>query len=124
MATSPTTNPRLKFTRALRERFLGEAGKAMVEIGAAVDSQLTTLMDEPASARESQNRRDVWMAYKKRRPLWVDGTMTIWRECLDPMKSRKTAAAAAKESANSLELGRHRCRGEQDSGLTHGVSRS
>ena len=104
MATSPTINPRLKFTRALRERFLGEAGKAMVEIGAAVDSQLTTMMDEPASARESQNRRDVWMAYKKCRLLWVDGTMTTWRESLDPTKSRKTAAAAAKESANSLEL--------------------
>ncbi len=104
MATSPPINPRLKFTRALRERFLGEAGKAMVEIGAAVDTQLTTLMDEPASARESQSRRDVWMAYKKYRPLWVDGTRTTWRDCLDPMKSRKTAAAAAKESANSLEL--------------------
>jgi hypothetical protein len=104
MATSPITNPRLKFTRALRERFLGEAGKAMVEIGAAVDAQLTTLMDEPASARESQNRRDVWMAYKKFRPLWVDGTMTTWRENLDPTKSRKTAATAAKASANSLEL--------------------
>ena len=104
MATLPITNPRLKFTRALRERFLGEAGKALVDIGAAVDAQLTTLMDEPASARESQNRRDVWMAYKKYRPLWVDGTLTTWRECLDPAKSRKTAADAAKDSANKLEL--------------------
>lgn len=104
MATSPSTNPRLKFTRALRERFLGEAGKAMVEIGSAVDAQLTTLMDEPASARDSQGRRDVWMAYKKCRPIWIEGTMSHWRECLDPPKSRKTAAAAAKESANSLEL--------------------
>lgn len=104
MATPPTTNPRLKFTRALRERFLGEAGKAMVEIGAAVDAQLTTLMDEPASARESQNRRDVWMAFKKCRPLWIEGTMSQWRECLDPSKNRKSAAAAAKASANSLEL--------------------
>ena len=76
----------------------------MVEIGAVVDSQLTTLMDEPASAREGQSRRDVWMAYKKHRPLWVDGTMTLWRECLDPIKGRKTAATAAKESSNSLEL--------------------
>ena len=86
MATPPPINPRLKFTRALRERFLGEAGKAMVEIGAAVDMQLTTLMDEPASAREGQSRRDVWMAYKKHRPLWIDGTMTVWRECLDPLE--------------------------------------
>ena len=104
MATSPIIHPRLKFTRALRERFLGEAGKAMVEIGAAVDVQLTTLMDEPASARENQNRRDVWMAYKKCRSVWIEGTTAQWRECLDPPKNRKTAAAAAKESSNSLEL--------------------
>jgi hypothetical protein len=104
MATPPSTNPRLKFTRALRERFLGEAGKAMVEIGAAVDTQLTTLMDEPAGAREGQTRRDIWMAYKKCRPLWINGTVAAWRECLDPPKNRKTAAAAAKESSNSLEL--------------------
>ena len=104
MAPPPTTNPRLRFTRALRERFIGEAGKAMVEIGAAADGQLTALMDEPASARESQSRRDVWMSYKKCRPLWVDGTIATWRECLDPTKSRQTAAAAAKESSNSLEL--------------------
>lgn len=104
MATSPPISPRLKFTRALRERFLGEMAKAMVEIGAAVDSQLTTLRDEPASARESQLRRDVWTAYKNCRPLWVDGTTAQWRECLDPVKNRKTAATAAKASANSLEL--------------------
>ncbi len=104
MATASPTNPRLKFTRALRERFLGEAGKAMVEMGAAVEVQLTTLMDEPASAREGQSRRDTWMAFKKCRPLWVDGTVTAWRECLDPIKTRKLAAAAAKESSDSMEL--------------------
>ena len=104
MATSSPINPRLKFTRALRERFLGEAGKAMAEIGAAVEEQLTTLMDEPASARESQTRRDVWMAYKKCRTVWIDETTSHWRDCLDPTRNRKTAAAAAKESANSLEL--------------------
>ena len=104
MATPSITNPRLKFTRALRERFLGEAGKAMVEISVAVDIQLTALMDEPVSARESQNRRDVWMAYKKYRPLWVDGTMGAWRECVDPTKSRKTATTPTMESANNLEL--------------------
>ncbi len=104
MATPPTSNPRLKFTRALRERFLGEVGKAMVQAGGAVEVQLTTLMDEPGSARDSQNRRDVWMAYKKCRSVWVEGTVQAWRECLDPAKSRRTAAATAKQSANSLEL--------------------
>ena len=83
---------------------MAEAGKAMVEICAAVESQLTTLMDEPASARESQNRRDIWMAYKRCRPLWLEGSMTAWRECIDPPSRGKGAASAAKDPMDTLEL--------------------
>jgi hypothetical protein len=76
----------------VRERFLAEAVQAMIEISGAVHEQITALMDEPSNARESQDRRDVWMAYKKCRPLWVDGTKTVWRECLDPPKVKKQAS--------------------------------
>lgn len=89
MATAPSSiplTPRLQFARVVRERFLAEAGKALIEISGAVHEQITTLMDEPSNAREGQDRRDTWMAYKKCRPLWVDGTMKVWRECLDPPK--------------------------------------
>src|SRR3990167_9102840 len=79
MATSPALPPRLQLARALRERFLAEAGKAAQEIGGAVQERLTTLMDELVNAREAQLRRDTWMAYKRCRPLWVDGTMRAWR---------------------------------------------
>lgn len=102
MTTPQPMTARLKFTRALRERFLGEASKAMAEAGAGVELQLVTMMDEPASARDSQHRRDVWMAFKKCRPLWVDGTVKAWQECLEPIRNRKVAAP--KESSNSLEL--------------------
>lgn len=63
----------------------------MSEIGVAVLDQITTLMDAPANARESQERRDVWMAYKKCRPLWLEGTMKVWRECLDPPTKKRQA---------------------------------
>jgi hypothetical protein len=88
--SSPQT-PRQQFARAVRERFLAEAIQAMVEISGAVYEQITTLMDEPSNARESQERRDTWMAYKKCRPLWVEGTNTVWRECLDPPKVKRAA---------------------------------
>jgi hypothetical protein len=88
--SSPQT-PRQQFARAVRERFLAEAIQAMVEISGAVYEQITTLMDEPSNARESQERRDTWMAYKKCRPLWVEGTSTVWRECLDPPKVKRAA---------------------------------
>jgi hypothetical protein len=76
----------------VRERFLAEAVQAMIEISGAVHERITALMDEPSNARESQERRDVWMAYKKCRPLWVEGTKTVWRECLDPPKVKKQAS--------------------------------
>jgi hypothetical protein len=103
MATPTTTNPRLKFTQALRERFLGEASKAMVEIGAAVDAQLVVVMDSPGSARANQSRRDAWMAFKKCRPVWIEGTTSSWKECLLPSKNRKSIASS-KDLSNSLEL--------------------
>jgi len=87
---SSSLSPRQQFARAVRERFLAEVGRAMTEISAAVQEQLTTLMDEPCNARESQERRDTWMAYKKCRPLWLEGTMKVWTECLDPPKKKKT----------------------------------
>jgi hypothetical protein len=91
MATSsPSPSPRLQLARAVRERFLAEASKAMVEISGTVQERLTELVDEPCSARESQTRRDTWTAYKKCRPLWVDGTTKAWRECLDPPKGKKS----------------------------------
>ena len=100
MATGPALSPRLQLARAVRERFLAEAGKAALEIGGAVQERLTTLMDELANARDSQTRRDTWMTYKRCRPLWLDGTMKAWRECLEPAKQKK---AASLENA-SLEL--------------------
>lgn len=86
---SPSLSPRQQFARAVRERFLAELGQAMGEVTAAVQEQLTILMDEPCNARESQERRDVWMAYKKCRPIWQDGTLKVWKECLEPPKKKK-----------------------------------
>ena len=103
MATPSSLSPRLQFARAVRERFVAEAGKAMIEISGAVHERITTLMDEPANARESQARRDTWMAYKRCRPVWLDGTMKVWRECLEPPKDRKSARLA-KEESGGLEL--------------------
>jgi hypothetical protein len=90
---SSSLSPRQQFARALRERFLAEAAQAMTEIGGAVLEQITTLMDAPSNARESQERRDIWMAYKTCRPLWLEGTVKVWRECLDPPGKKKAASS-------------------------------
>ncbi len=89
MATASNLAARLQLGRAVRERFLSEVGKAMVEISGAVQIRLTELVDEPASARDSQIRRDMWTAYKKVRPVWLDSTLKVWRDCLEPAKEVK-----------------------------------
>ncbi len=104
MATPPALSPRLQLAKAVRERFVAEMGRAMVEVGGAVMDRLTVLMDEPTSARENQSRRDTWMAYKVARPRWLDATMVAWRECLEPPNKDKKAKAAAKAEAGGLEL--------------------
>ncbi|MBC7919229.1 MAG: DUF1631 domain-containing protein [Rhodoferax sp.] len=82
--------PRLQLGRAVRERFIAEAAQAMTELGGLVQERLTALMDEPSNAKENQIRRDNWMAYKRCRPGWVDSTIKVWRECLEPPKERKS----------------------------------
>jgi len=91
MATQVPVSPKLQLSRAVRERFLAEVGNAMVEVGQAVLERLTALMDEPASARDNQIRRDCWTAYKKCRPVWIESTMKVWRECLAPPVVKKAA---------------------------------
>ncbi len=101
MATQAGLSPRLQLARAVRERFLADVCKAMVEIGGTVQERLTELVNEPSNARDSQMRRDTWTAYKQCRPVWVDNTLKVWRECLDPPKAKKSADA---HDAGGLEL--------------------
>ena len=79
----------MQLGKVLRERFLAEADKAMVEVSAAVETRLTELLDERGTARDWETRRDIWTAYKTARPLWVESTMKQWRECLEPAKPKK-----------------------------------
>jgi hypothetical protein len=90
MATQLPLSPRRQLAKALRERFLAEAVKMLAEIGEAALERLTTLMDEPANARDNQLRRDAWMTYKRCRPVWVDATTKVWRECLEPPLIKKS----------------------------------
>jgi hypothetical protein len=89
MATSNPLSPKIQLAQAVRERFMVEAEKTMVEIGEAVLERLTTLMDEPAGARENQIRRDLWTTYKKCRPVWLQITSKVWRDCLAPPVAKK-----------------------------------
>ena len=83
MATqAPPT--RAQLAAETRKRFVTEAGRAMTDICAAVQSHLTSLMNESARLREAQSRRDAWTVYQKARGTWLDGTMKAWQLALVP----------------------------------------
>jgi len=85
--------------RETREQFVVEVGHAMVELGAAVQEHLTTLINQIAPAREMQSRRDAWTLYQSQRAAWIDGTMKAWQATLKP-----AVVAPRKDLEGGLEL--------------------
>ncbi len=83
-----------------RRRFVTEAGRAMVDLGGAVQDRLTALMNESATAREMHGRRDAWTFYQKARGPWLDGTVKAWQKALQP----PTATAMVRMSTDSFQL--------------------
>ena len=75
-----------------RKRFVGENSRALIELTTLVQERLTSLMDEAAPARELQLRRDVWMAYQRMRPAWLEGTTKAWQAALTPPVTPQAAA--------------------------------
>ncbi|MDO9199511.1 DUF1631 family protein, partial [Rhodoferax sp.] len=96
MATQPSFAQRVQLAQETRKRFVADASRAMVELGTAVQERLTTLMNEAASSREMQSRRDAWTFYQRNRAAWVDGTLKDWQAALKP---------AVTAPRNSLEGG-------------------
>ncbi len=71
-----------------RKRFVAAAERAMVELGAALDTRLQELMDEAAPSREMNNRRDAWSLYQRHRAAWVAGTVEDWQAALQPQTAK------------------------------------
>ena len=89
MATQFSYLQRMKLAEKTRQRFLDEAGRAMVELSGVVQERLTSLMNAAASSREMQSRRDAWTIYQRSRTAWIDGTMKAWEAALKPPASKK-----------------------------------
>ncbi len=84
MVTPASSALRAQLAQETRKRFLAEMGRAMVELGAAVQERLTVLMNESAPSREMQTRRDAWTFYQRHRLAWVDGAVKDWQAALKP----------------------------------------
>ncbi len=84
MVGLPSASHRVQIARQARERFVAEMGRAMLELGKAVQERLTVLMNEAAPSREMQSRRDAWTFYQRSQAVWVDGTRQDWLAALKP----------------------------------------
>ena len=56
----------------------------MTEVVSAVQERLRALLDEAASSREMQARRDAWTFYQRHKDAWREATNKAWNEALVP----------------------------------------
>jgi len=103
MAAPQSFSQRVELTEKTRGLFLAEAGRVLVELGAEVQARLTALMNETATSREMQSRRDAWLLYQKVQPAWLDGTQRAWQAALQPAAA-KASGLRLDEAGTSLAL--------------------
>ncbi|MBA2672410.1 DUF1631 family protein, partial [Ramlibacter sp.] len=82
MATSLPPSRPASLGRAAREHFLAHLEGVLAPMADAVYARLRELMDQAASGRESQERRDALLEFDKHRQAWTNGTQKAWRAAL------------------------------------------
>ena len=75
-----------------RELFTEQAGRVLPDLAKLVLDKLSTLVDQPASAREMQDRRDAWLAFQTAGKVWVNGTNKAWKRALAAVPLSPTVA--------------------------------
>ncbi len=85
MVSSPSSNQRNQVARETRERFVADATRAMTDIVGAVQERLSVLVNEAASSREMQVRRDAWTFFQRAKGAWRDETVTGWKKATQPV---------------------------------------
>jgi hypothetical protein len=50
----------------------------------ALQERFSTLLDQPGTARETQDRRDAWLAFQAGSPIWVSETLKSWGRAPEP----------------------------------------
>ena len=85
----------------VRERFVAGMAQGLLGVDKAIEELLSSLLNQVATARENQLRRDMWTAHQKYRHTWVESTAKAWRA------STQAAASSPRlqqPQALSLEL--------------------
>ncbi len=86
--------------RKAREVFIAHAEGVMAPLADALRAKLIELVDQSASTKEMQDRRDAMLEFERLHKAWVEGVPKAWRRALIP----PTATARVRLEAASLEL--------------------
>jgi|EBPBio282013_DNA_FD.fasta_scaffold00063_144 hypothetical protein len=86
--------------RKAREVFISQAEGVMEPMAEAVRARLIELVDQSASTKEMQDRRDAMLEFERLHKAWTEGTPKAWRRALVP----PTSTARVRLEAVSLEL--------------------
>lgn len=81
-----------------RALFTERAARILPALAKTIQDKLSALVDQPGSARDMQERRDGWLAFKKSGDAWVRGTTAAW--------ANAQAAPAANSPARFLDSGK------------------
>lgn len=88
MALRPSIAQRARLAQEVRERFVADAGRGMLELGAALQERLTALIQQAAPLPDMHSRRDAWSLYQDKRTTWQEGTLKAWQAALQPAMTR------------------------------------
>jgi Protein of unknown function (DUF1631) len=97
VATSGSTGSlaNAALARQARELYLAKAVEILTDVAHTARTRLNALVDQSANARESQDRRDAWIAYQKSESVWVNSTTSAWKKAmLPPTSSLRTTSGS------------------------------
>ena len=99
MATTNKKNSLL--SEQARALFTERTVRILPPLAKAIQDRLSSLVEQPAGAREMQDRRDGWLAFQKNNAAWIQNTSSA----LTRSRAAPLVASASKLPANgSLEL--------------------
>ncbi len=84
MDATPYSAAARRLALLAREQFTQGLIAGLPAITKALDAFLTDLMNQTATQREMQRRRDVWLALRAHQEAWVQQTTQAWRAALHP----------------------------------------
>jgi len=101
MATVPLNPSQARLALQVRQRLVTQLSASMSILLDKVQDRLRNLLDEAVPSRESQVRRDAWMAYQRSKTRWQEGTLKAWQAAL--VADQKSAIPSARAGLE-LEL--------------------